>query len=507
MSELNPHPPNPSNPDPVNPNSIPPPVSNDGSKKNSGKNRNIAKGMEGVEYEGDDAEEIEAKDDEFEGSGGENEVTMASSSQGLTGSDGGSNLGAKNHGKSHVISKVDSVVTANTKSKMLVNGSNEVYAKVNGSLDSTVIGDIPVPFVDNPVLNPDNGKANVSGKIDSNKNTNMGGVNNQWPSLNDTVKNAGSIGDGGLQNKAGDTVMTEKLVSKDVSFSSTFKGLTGLASRVGNPIIMDRITTSMCEKAYERASFARVLIEVDASTELVENIEVCYEKLGKSMNLKVDYAWRPPLCTLCKVFGHELKNCRSRVVTVDEVKEKEVAKNIGTNSANTVKFDGSNNNGEEWQEARKVNRNGASTSRSYGQQNNGYVFNRGGFNGRGRGGMRGRGGVTQRGSNENYNMKFVPMENNGRKIDDGLVMDDKAKKNSMNKGKGIAGGNDNNGQIKTKNVTSVKTSFDVLAKEGVDSVDCVDVGSDEWVQMRSKIDLACELGMAIAESEKVRWSK
>ncbi|PWA45835.1 ATPase, F1/V1/A1 complex, alpha/beta subunit, Zinc knuckle CX2CX4HX4C [Artemisia annua] len=332
MSELNPHPPNPSNPDLVNPNSIPTPVSNDvvrskrstrnsgndskesakntsggsksslgvkkGSKKNSGKNRNIAKGMEGIEYEGDDAEEIEAKDDELEGSGGENEVTIASSSQGLTGSDGGSNLGEK--------------------------------IMVNGSLDSTVIGDIPVPFVDNPVLNPDKGKANISGKIDSNKNMNMGGVNNQWPSLSGTVKNVGSKGDGGLQNKTDDTVMTENLVSKDVSFASAFKGLTGLASRVGNPIIMDRITTSMCEKAYGRASFARVLIEVDASTELVENIEVCYEKLGKSMNLKVEYAWRPPLCTLCKVFGHELKNCRSRVVTVDEVKEKEVAKNIGT---------------------------------------------------------------------------------------------------------------------------------------------------------------------------------
>ncbi|PWA80771.1 zinc knuckle CX2CX4HX4C [Artemisia annua] len=413
--------------------------------------------------------------------------------RGLTGSDGGSSLGVKNHGKSHVVSKDDSDVNANNKSKIPVNGSNEVYARANVSLGSNVIRDIPVAFVDNLVLNPDKGKSNVLGKADSDKNMNVGGVNNQWPSLSETVKHVGSKGDGGLQNKNCDTVMTENFVSKDVSFASAFKWLTGLASRIGNPIIMDRITTSMCEKAYGRASFARVLIEVDASTDLVENIEVCYEKLGKSMNLKVEYAWRPPLCTLCKVFGHELKNCRSRVVTVDEEKEKEVAKNAGANNVSTVKIDGSNNNGEEWQEASKVNRNGATTSRSYGQQDSGYFLNRGGFNGRGRGGMQGRGGFTQRGGNENYNVKYVPAENSGRKIDDGLVMEGKAKNNLMNKEKGISGVNENNGQTKTKNVTSVKNSFDVLAKEGVDSVDSVDVGSDEWVQMRSKFDLACEL--------------
>ena len=61
------------------------------------------------------------------------------------------------------------------------------------------------------------------------------------------------------------------------------QGISRIASGIGNPIIMDRITTSMCEKAYGRASFARVLIEVDASIGLVDNVEVWYEKLGKSM--------------------------------------------------------------------------------------------------------------------------------------------------------------------------------------------------------------------------------
>ncbi|GKF99348.1 hypothetical protein Tco_0298131, partial [Tanacetum coccineum] len=32
-------------------------------------------------------------------------------------------------------------------------------------------------------------------------------------------------------------------------------------------------------------------------------------------------------------------------------------------------------------------------------------------------------------------------------------------------------------------------------------------GDDEWIQEKSKIDLACDLGMKITEGEKKRWSK
>ena len=62
--------------------------------------------------------------------------------------------------------------------------------------------------------------------------------------------------------------------------------------------------------------------------------------------------------------------------------------------------------------------------------------------------------------------------------------------------------------LKTKsskqNDINIKNSFDVLAREDINEVE---VGSDEWVQMKKKIDLACDLGMSIAESEKLRWSK
>nr|GFA24197.1 hypothetical protein [Tanacetum cinerariifolium] len=40
-------------------------------------------------------------------------------------------------------------------------------------------------------------------------------------------------------------------------------GISRISSMIGNLIIMDMITTKMCERSYGRASFARVLIEVD----------------------------------------------------------------------------------------------------------------------------------------------------------------------------------------------------------------------------------------------------
>nr|GEY80447.1 hypothetical protein [Tanacetum cinerariifolium] len=77
-------------------------------------------------------------------------------------------------------------------------------------------------------------------------------------------------------------------------------GISRIASMIGNPIIMDRITTSMCKKAYGRASFVKELINVDANEGLIDNIKVCYESLGRSMMLRVEYPWKPPICSHCK---------------------------------------------------------------------------------------------------------------------------------------------------------------------------------------------------------------
>ncbi|GKD58587.1 zinc knuckle CX2CX4HX4C containing protein [Tanacetum coccineum] len=104
------------------------------------------------------------------------------------------------------------------------------------------------------------------------------------------------------------------------------KGISIIARRVGTPIIMDRITTSMCEKAYGRASYARVLIEIDASEGLIDSIDVCYKSLGRSMSLRVEYPWTPPVCSFCRVFGHSFEACKSRELTEVEILKKAESK-------------------------------------------------------------------------------------------------------------------------------------------------------------------------------------
>lgn len=80
------------------------------------------------------------------------------------------------------------------------------------------------------------------------------------------------------------------------------EGVSRIASKIGVPIIMDKVTTSIYEKSYGRASFASVLIEVDAVKWLVDSVEVWYKSLGKSLKLWVEYAWFPPILEHCKIF-------------------------------------------------------------------------------------------------------------------------------------------------------------------------------------------------------------
>ncbi|GJT75531.1 RNA-directed DNA polymerase, eukaryota, reverse transcriptase zinc-binding domain protein [Tanacetum coccineum] len=276
-------------------------------------------------------------------------------------------------------------------------------------------------------------------------------------------------------------------------------GISRITSRIGNPIIMDIITTSMCDRAYRRASFARVLIEVDATQELADSVEICYSSMGKSMELKVKYAWRPPLCIYCRVFGHDFKGCKSRDLTNEEKakKNKEKVQNMPKGVDNISKVN------DEWQEVRRPNRNGASTNSNYGQQSFGYGIgnSRGGYNNRGRGGRSGRGGFYQRTSMDGANRNFVPVKNVQR-VDEVHMMDEKGGDNLKDKGKSVANASKGNGKKSNNdNVVNVKNSFKVLSDEAIE------IGGDEWVLMKGKIDLACDLGMTIGVSEKSRWSK
>ncbi|GJT89551.1 RNA-directed DNA polymerase, eukaryota, reverse transcriptase zinc-binding domain protein [Tanacetum coccineum] len=124
----------------------------------------------------------------------------------------------------------------------------------------------------------------------------------------------------GLQSviEMGPWMVNGKLISK---------GISAIASRLGTPLIMDQFTTNMCNLGNGRPGFARVLVDVEAGKCLPEKIDIVYKNkervVTENKSVNVNYDWAPPMCTCCKVFGHNDKNYGSRPRTVDEFMEEE----------------------------------------------------------------------------------------------------------------------------------------------------------------------------------------
>ncbi|GJZ78963.1 putative RNA-directed DNA polymerase [Tanacetum coccineum] len=257
-------------------------------------------------------------------------------------------------------------------------------------------------------------------------------------------------------------------------------GSSRIASMIGNPIIMDRITTSMCENAYGRASFARVLIEVDANDRLVDSIEACYNNLGRSMMLRVEYPWKPPICSHYKVFGHGFDKCSKRDLTdAKKMKKSEVNTQSNANVSNVEK------SGAEWQTVnnRRYNRNDGMNGNFYGQRNSyGEGSSRGGFGGRGRG-MGGRGYGDQR-YDRNENAQYVQV----KKVN-------VASKTNVQ-------GNKDNGKLKSDVNASNSKDKKKVVNEGMD----IDGSSNGMSNTKKGIDEACEKGLHINVEEKNNWS-
>nr|GEU77833.1 hypothetical protein [Tanacetum cinerariifolium] len=63
-------------------------------------------------------------------------------------------------------------------------------------------------------------------------------------------------------------------------------GISAVASRLGNPLIMDQITTSMCKLGIGRLGFARVLVDVEAGKGLPEKIKIVYKNKEGMITVK-----------------------------------------------------------------------------------------------------------------------------------------------------------------------------------------------------------------------------
>lgn len=91
------------------------------------------------------------------------------------------------------------------------------------------------------------------------------------------------------------------------------EGVSRIASALGEPKMMDDHTTAMCDNAWGRPGFAKVLVDVWAVGELKKELTVVVPNMhggkGVSVKIQVEYLWEPSQCSHCQVFGHKVGSC------------------------------------------------------------------------------------------------------------------------------------------------------------------------------------------------------
>ncbi|GKE89288.1 retrotransposon protein, putative, ty1-copia subclass, partial [Tanacetum coccineum] len=90
-------------------------------------------------------------------------------------------------------------------------------------------------------------------------------------------------------------------------------GLSAIATKLGTPLMFDSYTYDLCMQSWGRSSYARVMIEIRADVKLKDNIVVAMPKITREdhykCNVRVEYEWKPPRCSHCKVFGNIHEEC------------------------------------------------------------------------------------------------------------------------------------------------------------------------------------------------------
>ncbi|XP_058749538.1 uncharacterized protein LOC131622522 [Vicia villosa] len=75
------------------------------------------------------------------------------------------------------------------------------------------------------------------------------------------------------------------------------RSLGKIGSVIGTPLFTDEFTAAKL-----RVTYARILVEVDVTQKLQDEIMINYER--EERNQKVEYEWRPQYCEACEKVGH-----------------------------------------------------------------------------------------------------------------------------------------------------------------------------------------------------------
>ncbi|XVF85263.1 hypothetical protein PTKIN_Ptkin17bG0103900 [Pterospermum kingtungense] len=91
------------------------------------------------------------------------------------------------------------------------------------------------------------------------------------------------------------------------------EGLCYVASALGEPLYMDRVTASR-----ERFAYAKVCVEVEATDTIPISIEILMPE-GNIVIVTVEIPWMPSKCQHCKIFGHSDKFCTKHAKKTKQV--------------------------------------------------------------------------------------------------------------------------------------------------------------------------------------------
>ena len=98
------------------------------------------------------------------------------------------------------------------------------------------------------------------------------------------------------------------------------EGLSYIASAIGKPIHVDRLTA-----AGRRISYARICVEVNAQNELLKSLEIGSDDTThgepEKVTLRVEYPWNPVRCAKCQRFGHDCNRVPKPAANTTQVQQ------------------------------------------------------------------------------------------------------------------------------------------------------------------------------------------